>query len=55
VNPNTNSVEVYPRQSNSRHPVDGVLVGAGSRWMAVTMHLGKYLGKALGGYLVGSY
>jgi hypothetical protein len=25
-----NSVEVHPQLSNNRHPVDGVLVGAGS-------------------------
>jgi hypothetical protein len=27
---NINSVEVHPQLSNNRHPVDGVLVGAGS-------------------------
>jgi hypothetical protein len=25
-------VEVHPQLSNKRHPVDGVLVGAGSLW-----------------------
>jgi hypothetical protein len=30
VKPNINSVEVHPQLSNSKHPVDGVLVGAGS-------------------------
>ncbi len=25
-------VEVHPQQSNKGHPVDGVLVGAGSLW-----------------------
>jgi hypothetical protein len=30
VKPNINSVEVHPQLSNNRHPVDGVLVGAGS-------------------------
>jgi hypothetical protein len=30
VIPNINSVEVHPQLSNNRHPVDGVLVGAGS-------------------------
>jgi hypothetical protein len=30
LKPNINSVEVHPQLSNSRHPVDGVLVGAGS-------------------------
>jgi hypothetical protein len=29
VKPNINSVEVHPQLSNNRHPVDGVLVGAG--------------------------
>jgi hypothetical protein len=28
----TNSVEVHPQLSNNGHPVDGVLVGAGSLW-----------------------
>jgi len=28
--PYTNSVEVHPQLGNNRHPVDGVLVGAGS-------------------------
>jgi hypothetical protein len=32
VKSNINSVEVHPRLSNNRHPVDGVLVGAGSLW-----------------------
>jgi hypothetical protein len=30
LKPNTNSVEVHPRLSNNEHPVDGVLMGAGS-------------------------
>jgi hypothetical protein len=30
MKPNINSVEVHPQLSNNRHPVDGVLVGAGS-------------------------
>jgi hypothetical protein len=30
VKPNINSVEVHPQLSNDRHPVDGVLVSAGS-------------------------
>jgi len=29
---NINSVEVHPQLSNNGHPVDGVLVGAGSLW-----------------------
>jgi hypothetical protein len=30
--PKINSVEVHSQLSNNRHPVDGVLVGAGSLW-----------------------
>jgi len=30
VKPPINSVEVHPQLSNSGHPVDGALVGAGS-------------------------
>ncbi len=30
-----NSVEVHPQLSNNGHPVDGVLVGAGSLWSHV--------------------
>jgi len=30
VKPTINSVEVHPQLSNNGHPVDGVLVGAGS-------------------------
>jgi hypothetical protein len=29
---NINSVEVHPQLRNNGHPVDGVLVGAGSLW-----------------------
>jgi hypothetical protein len=32
VKPNINSVEVHPQQSNNKHPVVNVLVGAGSLW-----------------------
>jgi len=32
MKPNINSVEVHPQLSNNGHPVDGVLVGAGSLW-----------------------
>jgi hypothetical protein len=32
VKPYTNSVEIHPQPSNNRHPVDDVLVGAGSLW-----------------------
>jgi hypothetical protein len=32
VKPNINSVEVHPQLRNNGHPVDGVLVGAGSLW-----------------------
>jgi hypothetical protein len=43
VKPNINSVEVHPQLSNNnRHPVDGVLVGAGSWWL-VNCHLHWYL------------
>jgi hypothetical protein len=35
VKPNINSVEVHPQLSNNRHPVDGVLVGAGSLWRII--------------------
>jgi hypothetical protein len=27
-----NSVEVHPQLSNNKHPMDDVLVGAGSQW-----------------------
>jgi hypothetical protein len=33
VEPNINSVEVHPELSNNVHPVDDVLVGAGSLWL----------------------
>jgi hypothetical protein len=36
VKPNINSVEVHPQLSNNRHPVDGVLVGAGSLWRIIS-------------------
>jgi hypothetical protein len=32
VKPNIKSVEVHPQLSNNGHPVNGVLVGAGSLW-----------------------
>jgi hypothetical protein len=32
VKPNINLFEVHPQLSYNRHPVDGTLVGAGSRW-----------------------
>jgi hypothetical protein len=32
VKPNINSVEVHPHLRNNKHPVDDVLVGAGSLW-----------------------
>jgi hypothetical protein len=32
MKPNINSGEVHPQLTNNRHPVDGVLVGAGSLW-----------------------
>jgi hypothetical protein len=37
VKPNINSVEVHPQLSNDGHPVDGVLVGAGS-WFGPPLH-----------------
>jgi hypothetical protein len=30
MKPNINLVEVHPKLSNNRHPMDGALVGAGS-------------------------
>jgi hypothetical protein len=32
VKPNLNSGEVHPEPSNTGHPADGALVGAGSLW-----------------------
>jgi hypothetical protein len=32
MKPNINSVEAHPQMSNNGHPVDGVVVGAGSPW-----------------------
>jgi hypothetical protein len=32
LKPDINSVEVHPQVNHNRHPVDGVLVGAGSLW-----------------------
>jgi hypothetical protein len=32
VKPTINSVEIHPQLSSNEHPVDGVLVGAGSLW-----------------------
>jgi len=32
VKPDINHVEVHPHLSHKWHPVDGVLVGAGSLW-----------------------
>jgi hypothetical protein len=31
VKPNINSVEVHPQLNNTRHPMDGALVGVRSR------------------------
>jgi hypothetical protein len=33
VNPNINSVKLHPQMGNNVHPVDDVLVGAGSLWL----------------------
>jgi hypothetical protein len=32
MKPNINSVEVHPKLSNKRHPVDGALVGDALMW-----------------------
>jgi hypothetical protein len=37
VKPNINSVEVHPQLSNSRHPVDGAMVGVGWLWPSVIL------------------
>jgi hypothetical protein len=37
VKPNITSVEVHPQLSINGHPVDGVLVGAGSPWPKISM------------------
>jgi hypothetical protein len=55
LKPNINSVEVHPQLSNNGHPVDGVLVGAGSLWpwgtglvepITVSFHAVKFVGLA---------
>jgi hypothetical protein len=33
VKPDVNSVDFHPQLSHNGHPVDGVLVGAGSLWL----------------------
>jgi len=35
VKPNMNWVMIHPQVSNDRHPMDGVLVGAGSLWLVI--------------------
>jgi hypothetical protein len=37
VKPNINPVEVQPQLSYIGHPVDGLLVGAGSLWPLIGM------------------
>jgi hypothetical protein len=41
VNPNINSVKVHPQLSYNWHPVDGVLVGAGSLWSLSLCYRGE--------------
>ncbi len=41
VKPNINSVELHPQLSNNKHPVDGVLVGAGSLWACPRLYIPK--------------
>ncbi len=36
MKPNINSVEFHPQLSNNEHPVDGMLVGAGSVWLYIS-------------------
>jgi hypothetical protein len=41
VKPNINSVEGHPQPSNNKHPVDVVMVGAGSLWPYVILYGAK--------------
>jgi hypothetical protein len=43
VKPNINSVDVHPQLSNNGHPVDGVLVGAGSPQLSLPTGCMKFL------------
>ncbi len=47
MKPDVNSVEVHLQVSHNGHPVDGVLVGAGSLWLSVLYPLGISLGYLL--------
>jgi hypothetical protein len=44
MKPDVNSVEVHLQLSHDGHPVDGVLVGAGSLWPICVVHSGDQLG-----------
>jgi predicted esterase YcpF (UPF0227 family) len=43
MKPNINPVEAHPQMSNNGHPVDGVLVGAGSPWPLVFTRVPLYM------------
>jgi len=40
VKPDISSVEIHPQLSHIGHPVDGVLVGASSLWLLLSMGSG---------------
>jgi hypothetical protein len=42
MKPDINSVEVHPQLSNSGHPVDGVLMGAGAPYSYSIMEWGVH-------------
>jgi hypothetical protein len=44
MKPGSNSVEDHPQLSHNRHPVDGVLVGAGSLWPVFPIFAQQHLG-----------
>jgi hypothetical protein len=44
MKPDVNSVEVHLQPSHNGHPVDGVLVGAGSLWPNCVVPSGDQLG-----------
>jgi hypothetical protein len=41
VKPNIDSVDIHPQLSNNRHPVDGVLAGAGSLWPMLSVQFNE--------------
>jgi hypothetical protein len=43
VKPNINAVQIHPQVSNNGHPVNGVLVGAGSLWASIPSWFGCYI------------